>query len=122
LRNTISPEEYLRLERASEEKHEYADGGFFVGGRIRVTNGNVAAVKIVAMNVAYEQELGTGLKNHGWQGQAKPLGHAPKFPQEAMVLGGEITLRNFGARPGFRSLRQQDFPSDFVRPILFAAW
>jgi Uma2 family endonuclease len=27
--NTITPEEYLRLERASEEKHEYADGQMF---------------------------------------------------------------------------------------------
>jgi len=27
--NTITPEEYLRLERASEEKHEYIDGQMF---------------------------------------------------------------------------------------------
>jgi Uma2 family endonuclease len=27
--NTLTPEEYLRLERASEEKHEYADGQMF---------------------------------------------------------------------------------------------
>lgn len=27
--NTLTPEEYLRLERASDEKHEYADGQMF---------------------------------------------------------------------------------------------
>ena len=31
LRKDLTPEEYLAFERASEEKHEYADGEIFAG-------------------------------------------------------------------------------------------
>ena len=73
----VSPEDYLRLERAAEYKHEYFDG------KIRAMAGASYAHNLICNNVAFE--LTGQLRGKGWPyAPAGSAAGAARLPSDTM--------------------------------------